>query len=131
MGYESLTDVKGGFMAILKKKISKIIFYIVIVVMAFVFLFPLLVMITTSFKTYKEAFDVKVGILPHALYLGNYIDVFKTIPFLRYFGNTMWITGMNVLGTVIESALGGKKYYIHNDYGDNDDSVYCYYDSFI
>ena len=138
MGYESLTDVKGGFMAILKKKISKIIFYIVIVVMAFVFLFPLLVMITTSFKTYKEAFDVKVGILPHALYLGNYIDVFKTIPFLRYLGTTLWIIGMNALGTVIvtpiffiESALDGKKYYIHNDYGDNDDSVYCYYDSFI
>ena len=105
MGPESLTEVQAGFMAILKKKISKIIFYIVIVVMAFVFLFPLLVMITTSFKTYKEAFDVKVGILPHALYLGNYIDVFKTIPFLRYFGNTMWITGMNVLGTVIVTPM--------------------------
>ena len=46
-------------MDFLKKKISKIIFYIVIVMLAFVFLFPLLVMITTSFKTYKEAFDIK------------------------------------------------------------------------
>ena len=72
-------------MDFLKKKISKIIFYIVIVMLAFVFLFPLLVMITTSFKTYKEAFDIKTGLLPHTLYFGNYIDVFNTIPFLRYF----------------------------------------------
>ena len=58
-------------------------------------------MFFTSFKTLEEAFDRSIGILPPSLYLENYQRVFEKIPFFLYFRNTLWITLMNVLGTLI------------------------------
>jgi multiple sugar transport system permease protein len=71
-----------------------------LVVMAFIYVFPLIVMGTTSFKTTDEAFDRSVGLIPSSFYLENYKRVFEKIPYFLYFSNTLWITGMNVAGTV-------------------------------
>ena len=89
----------------MKGKLRKILTIAVILLLALIYVFPLLVMITTSFKTYNEAFDRTIGLFPKAFYLGNYIDVFNTIPFFKYLGNTLWITLMNVLGTVIVTPM--------------------------
>jgi hypothetical protein len=92
-------------MIISKGKLYKIFSIIIISLFAVIYIFPLIVMVTTSFKTYNEAFDPSIGIFPKSLYLGNYIDVFNTIPFMKYFGNTMWITLMNVFGTILVTPM--------------------------
>jgi multiple sugar transport system permease protein len=76
-----------------------------LILIAFIFVFPIIVMLCTSFKTYEQAFDPKVGILPVEFYLGNYKAVFETIPFFRYLGNTMFITLMNVAATLIVTPM--------------------------
>jgi multiple sugar transport system permease protein len=78
---------------------------LLLVLMALIYVFPLIVMFTTSFKTLDEAFDRSVSILPTSLYLENYIRVFEKIPFVLYFRNTLWITIMNVVGTVFCSPM--------------------------
>lgn len=88
-----------------KNSLSNILIWVAVALLAFVFLFPLLVMITTSFKTYEEAFDRSAGLLPSALYLGNYVEVFQTIPFFQYLGNTLWVTILNVVGTVLVTPM--------------------------
>ena len=73
----------------MKGKLRKILTIAVILLLALIYVFPLLVMVTTSFKTYNEAFDRTIGLFPKVFYLGNYIDVFNTIPFFKYLGNTV------------------------------------------
>jgi multiple sugar transport system permease protein len=73
--------------------------------MALIYVFPLIVMFSTSFKTIEQAFDKSVGILPPSIYIENYERVFEKIPFALYFRNTLWITAMNVVGTVFCSPM--------------------------
>lgn len=89
----------------MKRSIRTYLPYLCLVVLALVFAFPLVVMITTSFKTYEEAFDLSVGLFPTHWYGGNYRAVFKTIPFVRYFANTLFITLMNVAGTLFTTPM--------------------------
>lgn len=86
-------------------KITRYLPYLLLFLMTIVFAFPIVIMLTTSFKTFEEAFDLSKGLLPTRLYLGNYKAVFKTIPFFRYLGNTMYITLMNVLGTILVTPM--------------------------
>lgn len=86
-------------------KIHKLIPYLILILLAGIFIFPIVVMLCTSFKTYDQAFDPKVGILPVEFYLGNYKAVFETIPFFRYLGNTMFITLANVIATLIITPM--------------------------
>ena len=79
--------------------------YILLILLAVIFVFPIIIMLTTSFKTYEQAFDPEIGLLPVELYLGNYKAVFETIPFFRYLGNTMYITLMNVGATLIVTPM--------------------------
>lgn len=88
-----------------KSGVYKFIPYLFLLVFAVIFVFPILLMVFTSFKTNQQAFDPNVGILPVELYLGNYTNVFETIPFLKYFGNTMFITVLNVVGTIIVTPM--------------------------
>ena len=76
-----------------------------LILLASIFVFPIVIMLCTSFKTYEQAFDPNIGILPVELYLGNYKAVFETIPFFRYLGNTMFITLANVAATLIVTPM--------------------------
>ena len=79
--------------------------YFFLILFTLIFAFPMVIMLSTSFKTYAQAFDTSVGILPPSLYLGNYADVFRVIPFFKYLGNTMYVTLMNVLGTLLVTPM--------------------------
>ncbi len=85
--------------------IKQYIPHLFLILLALIFVFPIVIMICTSFKTYDEAFDPNIGIFPVQFYLGNYANVFKTIPFFRYLGNTMYVTIMNVIGTLIVTPM--------------------------
>ena len=43
--------------------------------------------------------------LPPSIHPKNYTEVFRAIPFLRYFVNTVFVTGCVVVGTVVSSSL--------------------------
>ena len=87
------------------RRIPAFIPVILLVLMALIYVFPLIVMFSTSFKTLDQAFDKNVGILPPSIYIENYERVFEKIPFALYFRNTLWITIMNVVGTVFCSPM--------------------------
>lgn len=85
--------------------LGKYVPYIFLILFAALFVFPVLIMFSTSLKTNKEAFDTSIGLIPSKLHFENYINVFKTIPFFRYLGNTMYVTILNVIGTVIVTPM--------------------------
>lgn len=85
-------NVKGRF--------SRVFPVVVITLLALVYLFPILIMISASFRSNDQIFDTSLGLLSRNPTLDNFKNVFSVMPYGRYFGNTMWITGMNVLGTI-------------------------------
>jgi multiple sugar transport system permease protein len=88
-----------------KSVINKGIPYFFLLLLALIFIFPILIMVCTSFKTMDEAFAAHGSFFPTSFYLGNYANVFDTIPFFKYLGNTMFVTILNVLGTVIVTPM--------------------------
>lgn len=92
-------------MKIVLTKISKYVPYLFLVLFALVFIFPILIMVCTSFKSMDEAFSANSGLLPKSFYIENYKNVFDTIPFFRYLWNTLYVTAMNVIGTLIVTPM--------------------------
>lgn len=88
-----------------KKKVSKLMFYILFACLAIVFLSPFIVMLTTSFKTLDDAFTVPVKILPRDWIFTNYGDAVERIPYWRYMGNTAYITLFSLIGELIVVPL--------------------------
>ncbi len=72
------------------------------------FLFPFVYMISVSLQTEQELMTA-VGfwnqIVPDTWRWQNYIDVFKQIPFARYFLNSGIVTSLTVIGTTVSASL--------------------------
>src|SRR5687767_1645648 len=62
-----------------------------LVPMAFVSIFPLLVMISTSFKTSQEVYIPPPTFLPRTPTLQNYQDIWQVVPLSTYFWNSLLI----------------------------------------
>jgi multiple sugar transport system permease protein len=76
-----------------------------VALLALVFLFPLLVMLSTAFKTPDEVFSSPPTLLPTQWTLDNFAEAFDQIPIWRYLTNTLFVSGMSILGTVIACPL--------------------------
>lgn len=85
--------------------LNKCIPYFFLILFTLIFVFPILIMVFTSFKTTQQAFSTNGSFFPTQLYLDNYVQVFKKIPFFLYLGNTMYVTGMNVVATLIVTPM--------------------------
>ena len=72
------------------------------------FLFPFVWMLSVSLQTETEIMT-SVGFLnqliPDSWRWENYLDVFRTIPFARYFLNSGIVTGLTVIGTLLSSLF--------------------------
>src|SRR5215211_7391335 len=60
-------------------------------VVALLFFFPFLIMVTTSFKTEADTFRFPPRLWPEQWVLTNYDRVFEAMPFWRYLGNTLFL----------------------------------------
>ena len=56
------------------------------------FLFPFIWMISTSLKTTQEAIQIPPSIIPSKIVIENYLKAWSSGPFLRYLGNSLFIT---------------------------------------
>lgn len=86
-------------------KISKIFGYIFVIFMAIITLFPFLYMISSSLMTFQEVTSIPPKLLPEAVQVKNYSEAMKVAPFARYFFNTIFVTIVNTLGTLITTTL--------------------------
>lgn len=89
----------------IKKIIGRVLFAALVAVLVVIFISPFVVMLTTSFKTNSDAFTLPVQILPREWVFTNYPDALATIPYLRYMGNTIFITVFSVLGQLLVTPM--------------------------
>lgn len=75
-------------------------------VIAVVMAFPLWVMITTAFSG-QQQFDATVSVLPRDFSLANFSRVLEAWPVALWFGNSVVITAITTVLTVVVSVLAG------------------------
>lgn len=82
-----------------------IIKLIIIVIVTIIFISPFVIMISTSFRTMKDAFSLPVTMLPRIFTMENYPKAVKAIPYFTYMGNTIFITLMCLAGQLLVTPL--------------------------
>lgn len=92
-----------------KIKIAKKIgFYITLIGILFVSLFPFIVMFATSFKSQAEAISLNPTLFPQEWILQHYIDIFNPdiFPFLDYFKNSFHVASVAAAISVVFGIFG-------------------------
>lgn len=79
--------------------------YGLVIALSIVFLFPLLTMVSTAFKLPNDVFHSPPTLLPRSWTVDNFAEAFNQIPIWRYLANTLLVTGLSVLGTVLTCPL--------------------------
>jgi len=67
---------------------------------------PFLWMVSTSLKTYNEAFQVPPSFIPQVPQWGNYTEVLNSVPFGRFYFNSIVTSTAITLGQLITCSMG-------------------------
>jgi len=85
--------------------VGRIALYVVMIALAVMFLVPLAWVASTSLKTSAEVFVQPVQWVPKIPRWDNYIEVFRRLPFHRFVINSLFVTTMGTIGSVLSSLL--------------------------
>lgn len=88
-------------------KMVTVVSYVFIIIMMLITVFPFIYMISAGFMTYKETVSIPPTLIPEVWQFGNIAQVFKQAPFVRYFMNTIFVSGVSTLGTLFTTVLAG------------------------
>lgn len=94
-------------------KLFKIVLYALLIIVSFIFLYPLLFMLFTSFKQVEELADTSVGLLPSKLFFENYKTAAKELNYFPSLWKTIVIALIpSLLNTIIGclTAYGFAKF---------------------
>ena len=85
----------------------KIILYGLLIVIGFVYLYPLLHMLTYSLKSLQDLLDPTINVLPSSFYVDNYVNAFQVLEYGPLFLQTLTVTLIPAtLQTVVASLIG-------------------------
>lgn len=72
---------------------------------AILMLIPLIWMISTSLKPEGDVFLIPIQWIPRRILLSNYPAALNLVPYWSYYGNSVLVSGLVVLGAVITASL--------------------------
>lgn len=90
-----------------RKRIGKIIRYILVISVSVLMVLPFIWMLSSSLKAESQIFGFPIKWIPEIFYWSNYKDVWTKIPFHLYYLNTLKIAIATTILTVITSSLAG------------------------
>lgn len=90
-----------------EKQLGNILIYIFLTIGAIISVFPFIILVLTCFKTYQESISVPMVFFPSSINLDNFKSLFKQIPFMVMFYNTVIVTVVVVIFQVLFSAMAG------------------------
>jgi len=86
---------------------QQIAVYGLLIIIGFIFIYPILYMISTSFMDRNDLLDSSVKWLPSSLYIQNYIDAAKSMDFWKTLGKGVIIAGVPTLFNVLTGMIVG------------------------
>ncbi len=85
--------------------LEAVILYVILTVLAILFILPVFYLFMGAFKAESELFRVPFKWLPDKFILDNFSNMFQSIPFMRYLKNTMIIVVFNIVGSLLSCSL--------------------------
>jgi multiple sugar transport system permease protein len=89
----------------LRQRLGKVAGYLAAIVIAVLFLLPLFWMISSSLKPDYQVLEFPPRWLPDPIRWANYPEALTYVPFGRYALNTLFVTGMTIVGHVVSCTL--------------------------
>ena len=81
--------------------------WILLIILAAIFLFPACWVLISSLKNQSELFTYPLTILPKQVTFENYVQAFRRGDFLRYFGNSSFVAIVATVITVLINIMAG------------------------
>lgn len=92
----------------MRNRAAKIVLTVVLAVFALIYLYPLMLVIINSMKSFSEIMADVIS-LPKKLTFDNYVKAFQIMEYPHLFLNTLIVTVIGVTGVVLISSMAGYK----------------------
>ena len=87
--------------------VYKVILYTLLIIIGFVYVYPLLHMLSYSLKSLADLLDPTINVLPSSFYLENFTNAFMVLEYGELFIETLWVTlAPAILQTLVASLIG-------------------------
>lgn len=93
-----------------QQKIVLVILQILLTLLLITFLIPAIWMISSSLKASTEVFAHPIVWIPASPQWKNYTKIFDILPFMKFAQNTIVVTGLAVIGTIVSSLMVGYSF---------------------
>jgi len=84
------------------KKLSS---HLILIAISLIFLVPLILVISTSFKSSEQIYNSYFELIPNPITWTNFSESIRTIDFFKCLANTLYIAVFNIFGVVVASSL--------------------------
>jgi len=88
-----------------KLKVSKFLLFVIMCIVALFMIIPFVWSFSTSLKAVGEVFDYPPKWIPESLHWNNYFQVWKAAPFSRYMINSIIVSGIITILTLLTGSL--------------------------
>lgn len=103
---ENIVEARAGAVGALRTG-QRTVAFAILLPGAFLFLFPALWMLLSSFETVGQIMRFPPTLIPAPWTLEGYVEGFRAMPFPRYFLNTLEIALLSSIGAVLASSMAG------------------------
>lgn len=105
----AVTAPRGDYFASKRRKqmLRKVLTWFGLIVGFIWFMYPLLWTVSGSLKTYADLNRIPPSLFPSEIRWQNYPDAWVRVPFSRFFANTIIITLINIVGTILSCTAVG------------------------
>jgi multiple sugar transport system permease protein len=100
-------DNKSVITRRIKSYTGTVFYYLLLLSLSFVFIYPLLYMVSQSFMRAQDVADATVQWIPKMFTLTNYVEAFKSIDYWGGFLNSVWISFGSAFLQIISCAFIG------------------------
>lgn len=91
----------------IKRRSFKLLFYLLMFSLSFVFVYPFLYMITTSLKSNNDLYNFNVVWIPRSLHFQNYETAAQIIRYFNNCKNSILVTVLSTAGQLISCSMAG------------------------
>ena len=112
-------DYSSNESAILRKKVAKVLQYIVAIIVTIIIAFPIYWMLVSSVKSQEEILLTIPTLWPKEWHFENYVNVFKRANFGKYYINTIIMTAGILISEIMTGILAAYGFSIGKFKGQN------------
>ena len=91
-----------------KRSVSTVLYHLGVILFSFMMIYPVLWMVTGSFKTTNEILNSELSLIPTSFNLDNYVNGWKGFAgftFTTFFKNSLFICIVSTIGATLSSAV--------------------------